>query len=116
MLGADKQRLKHIISYCDEIEGFILRFGDDYDVFIADRADFNAVTMCILQIGELSGGLSEEFREATKGEMPWGLVRGLRNLLAHNYGNADEATVWETAKSDIPFLKQFCEKCVSASE
>ena len=116
MLGADKQRLKHIISYCDEIDGFILRFGDDYDVFISDRAYFNAVTMCILQIGELSGGLSEEFREATKGEMPWGLVRGMRNLLAHNYGNADEATVWETAKNDIPLLKQFCEKCVSASE
>ena len=112
MRGADEQRLRHIIAYCDEIAGFIARFGDDYEVFVSDRAYFNAVTMCILQIGELAGGLSEEFREATRSEMPWGSVRGMRNLLAHNYGNADEATVWETAKNDIPFLKSFCEKNV----
>lgn len=32
----------------------------------------------------------------------------MRNVVAHEYGNIDTVTVWETADSDIQDLKQFC--------
>ena len=58
MLGADRQRLKHIISYCEEIDGFIARFGDDYETFITDRAYFNAVTRFALLRSLSKNGLN----------------------------------------------------------
>lgn len=63
MNRGDRQRLLHIQSYCRDIACFIERFGKDYDIFIQDKAYSSAVSMCILQIGELANGLSSEFRE-----------------------------------------------------
>lgn len=65
--------------------------------------------MCVLQIGELANGLSAEFREETKEQMPWGMIRGMRNWLAHAYAEMDESVIWETAVNDIPALLRFCE-------
>ncbi len=108
MNKTDYQRLIHIRTYCEDIESFINRFGKDYNVFITDRAYFNSVAMCILQIGELANGLSEEYRESTKQHMPWGMIRGMRNWLAHAYNEIDESVIWETATNDIPKLMDFC--------
>lgn len=116
MTGADKQRILHIRMYCREIEGFIARFGRDYATFATDRAYFNAVSMCILQIGELANGLSEEFRAETKKQMPWHVIRGMRNWLAHAYAEMDESMIWETATNDIPVLLRFCEEILKLNE
>ena len=110
MKQGDRQRLRHILVYCDDIAGFIKRFGNDYDVFANDRAYINAVSMCILQIGELANGLSEEYRSETKEEMPWRMIRGMRNLLAHAYAEMDEHVLWETVVNDIPMLSEFCKR------
>ena len=90
MNRGDWQRLLHIRTHCRDIRGFVERFGKDQDVFTSDRACFNAVSMAILQIGELANGLSESFREMTKERIPWGVIRGMRNWLAHAYGEMDE--------------------------
>lgn len=103
----------HIQNYCRDIAGFIQRFGKDYQLFIQDRAYFNAVSMCILQIGELANGLSVEFREETKEQMQWGLIRGMRNWLAHAYTEMDENVIWETATNSIPGLLHFCERVIA---
>jgi len=115
MSKSDWQRLLHIQTYCEDIEGFILRFGEDFDTFVQDRAYYNAVSMCILQIGELANGLSPEFREKTKDEMAWNAIRGMRNWMAHAYAEMDESMIWETATMDIPKLLAFCRKYCEAS-
>ena len=106
------QIICHIKNYCVDIAGYIERFGEDYNIFIGDSAYYNAVCMCVLQIGELSNKLSDEFREETKAEMPWGMVRGMRNMLAHVYEQAEESIIWETVKNDIPTLLHFCESII----
>ncbi len=116
MTRGDWQRLLHIQTYCNDIAKFIGRFGPDYNIFIQDRAYFSAVSMCILQIGELANGLSEEFREQTKAEMPWGMIRGMRNWLAHAYAQTDENVIWETATNDIPKLEKFCREQLAVIE
>ena len=70
----------------------------------------NAVAMCVLQIGELANRLSENFRDATEKEIPWKQVKGLRNVVAHEYGKIDEEVLWETVTEDIPALREFCDK------
>lgn len=112
MNKGDYQRLQHIQRYCKDIGEFIKRFGQNYSTFTQDRAYFNAVSMCILQIGELSNGLSVAFREETKAQMPWDMIRGMRNWLAHAYAEMDESVIWETALHDIPKLLAFCDGLV----
>ena len=112
MNSGDLQRLEHIQLYCEDIAQFIDRFGRDYATFINDRAYFSAVSMCVLQIGELANGLSEEFRVRTKSEIPWNKVRAMRNLLAHAYMTTDESVMWATVTKDIPALLEFCHKAL----
>ncbi|MBQ0026010.1 MAG: DUF86 domain-containing protein [Lachnospiraceae bacterium] len=104
----DRAILLRIKKYCEDIGIFIDRFGENYDVFTTDRAYFNAVSMCVFQIGELSGKLSEDYRDETSDQIPWQDIKGMRNIVAHDYGSIDEELLWETVIEDIPALRRFC--------
>jgi len=106
---SDLERIRHIKRYCQDIEGTIKRFGDSLELFSQDIDFYNSISISIMQIGELSGGLSDEFKDATRKQMPWGLMRGMRNHFAHSYAAMDKNDIWETATKDIPNLLCFCE-------
>lgn len=72
-------------------------------------------TMCLMQIGELTIKLSQEFKDGHT-EIPWRAIRGMRNVVAHEYGNIDEETVWETAEGGTQELKEFCLRFAEAQE
>lgn len=99
--------LEHIVKYCDQIDETVRRFGDSYDHFSKDEIYRNAVAMCILQIGELAGKLTDAFRDEHPGA-PWRQIKGMRNIIAHNYGTVDAETTWEILTDDIPALKTYC--------
>lgn len=103
----DRSILEHIVSYCSDIEDAVQRFGSSFDAFSSDRVYRNACAMCILQIGELGGHLSQEFRSSHP-QMPWNEIKGMRNVMAHAYGSLSVQTTWETIEQDIPALKNFC--------
>lgn len=105
--------IKHILDYCIEIEQTVARFGNAFENFSADKIYRNAVTMCILQIGELAGHLSPEFTMAHS-EIPWRSIKGMRNVAAHAYGSISISDVWETITVDIPVLKAYCIKILNA--
>ena len=108
-LSADMDILLHILRYCNNITALIERFGKDIDIFKRDLAYRDSVSMNILQIGELSGRLSEEYRRKTKEQLPWTAMKSMRNFFAHNYGNMDVNVIWATAINNIPEVKKFCE-------
>ena len=99
--------LRRIISYCNEILETIQRFGEDYSVFAQDSVYKNATALCVLQIGELTTHLTNDFKQAYTG-MPWVQIKALRNVVAHSYGKIDDESLWETITSDIPKLKDYC--------
>ena len=107
-LNRDVSVLEHIVSYCVQIEQTVERFGNDYSIFRNDPIYRNAAALCILQIGELVGQLSEEFR-SQHSSIPWRQIKAMRNIVAHNYGTVDPETTWEIISYDIPDLKRFCE-------
>ena len=110
MLSPDLQRIAHIRDYCVEIEKTISRYGASFDVFDQDADYQRSVSFCIMQIGELAGKLSAEFRSASADRIQWGPVKGMRNLVAHDYANVSQDIIWETVVTDIPVLKAFCEE------
>ena len=116
MLSPDLQRIKHIRDYCTEIEKTVTRYGRAFAIFDSDPDYQRSVSFSILQIGELSGGLSQEYRQATADRVQWGPIKGMRNLVAHNYGSMSREIIWETATTDIPALKRFCEEQVANTD
>ncbi len=104
----DRQRLTKIKEYCEDIQATVLRYGPSFDVFQADRDFQHSISFCILQIGELVGGLTEEYRNATKNHMQWHQIKGMRNIVAHDYGGINLEIVWDVATVNIPELNQFC--------
>jgi uncharacterized protein with HEPN domain len=99
--------LRHIISYCNDIQEAVQRFGEDYEVFKRDSVYKNATALCVLQIGELTTHLTDDFKQTYTG-IPWTQIKALRNLIAHNYGKIDDESLWETITNDIPKLKDYC--------
>lgn len=116
MLPPDLQRIAHIREYCLNIQGFQLRFGTTFEAFKSDLAYQQSVSFSILQIGELCGGLSEEYRKQTKAQIQWNAIRGLRNIVAHDYSSVKLDILWDTISSDIPALKQFCDQQLAEAE
>jgi uncharacterized protein with HEPN domain len=109
----DRNIIAHILEYCKQIDECFSRFGNSYEIFISDVIFRNAVSMAEFQIGELSGHLSEKFKEETKKEIPWKEIRGMRNIFAHNYLEMDIERIWEVATEDISVLRNFCENQLS---
>ena len=79
----------------------------DYETFVNDAIYRNAAALCILQIGELVGKLTEEFR-TTHAAVPWRKIKAMRNIVAHSYGSIDSEITWEIIQDDIPELKAYC--------
>lgn len=108
MGSTNRQLLLHMLDYADQIEEANKMFDASVETLSSNSVYRNAVAMCVLQIGELAGKLTEDFRDATNSEIPWRSVRGLRNVVAHTYGKVDSNSLWETITGDIPELKAFC--------
>lgn len=85
-----------------------VRLGKSLDAFLSSIDYQHSVAFCILQIGELVSGLSEEYRSATKGQIQWQSIKGARNIIVHDYGKIQLDKVWKIVTDDIPLLKDFC--------
>lgn len=107
LLDRNLSILEHMIAYCNQIEETVDRFGNEYALFASDAIYRNAAALCILQIGELVGKLTDEFRDAHPA-VPWRQIKAMRNIVAHSYGTVDPETTWEIITEDIPELKRYC--------
>lgn len=58
--------LDHIRHYCKDAQDTLERIGKEKAIFETDRDFRNSICMSLLQIGELTGHLPGDFREATK--------------------------------------------------
>lgn len=96
--------LKKMIGYCDDIATLMEKYHSDFQTYRTDISFQYACNMCIIQIGELVGRLSDNAIEEHS-EIPWYAIKAMRNLHAHDYENVDLEIVWNTLCEDIPDLK-----------
>ena len=78
--------------------------GMDDDSFSKDRKTQDAVVRNLEIIGEAAGRLPDPFREEHS-DIPWALVRGLRNRIVHAYFGVDLQLIWEVIRDDLPTLR-----------
>ena len=94
-----KFRIDDIIEAIDKIERYTR--GIDFDEWQQDEKTVDAVIRNIEVIGEASSHLPIEIQEQYK-DIPWSMMKGIRNVVAHEYFGIDLEIVWKTVKEDLP--------------
>lgn len=90
--------------YCDTIAELLERFDNSFELYVSDMAFQLSCNMCIIQLGELTARLSEDFK-AQYSDIPWRAIKSMRNIHAHDYDNIDFNLMWNTLTVDVPALK-----------
>ena len=77
--------------------------------FLANSEKQDAVIRRIEIIGEATVHLKETTRRVIP-ELPFRKMRGMRNIVAHDYGNGDLKIVWEVGIVHLPEICAALEK------
>ena len=77
--------------------------GMTYEEFVADRRTRDAVIRNLTTMGESVRWIPGPIREANP-EVPWTIMRGVRNVVVHEYFGVTLETLWKTASEDLPGL------------
>jgi uncharacterized protein with HEPN domain len=97
----DKQRIKHIIDAGKKI--LLATENYDEEKFLNDFIVSAAVCNFVMIIGEAASTISKGFKE-THTEFDWLLMKGMRNIIVHEYFGVDERKLWDTVMNDVPKL------------
>jgi uncharacterized protein with HEPN domain len=108
MKERDISVLKHMLKYANEIPLAKSCFGDNYNEFRDNALFRNTVAMSLLQIGELTTHLSEEFKETFSKKVNWRGLKSFRNICAHDYSRIDTEVVWHEINTFLPGFIEFC--------
>ena len=96
----DRLLLEDLRDHTQEALAFL--GSSSLESYLQDRA-LQLITERLLEVlGEAGGSLSEEAREQVP--FDWRAVRGLRNILAHQYGDIDHRLLYGIVKNRLPAL------------
>ena len=77
--------------------------GKDYESFSREKITRFAVERQLLVVGEVVKRLSDDFKES-KPKIQWQAMIGLRNIIAHEYGEILSERIWRIATENVPIL------------
>ncbi len=77
--------------------------GMTYDSFAADEKTIDAVVRNIIVIGEAARQVPEEI-QVRHPDVPWMEMRGIRNVVIHEYFGVSRDILWRTVQEDLPRL------------
>lgn len=94
-------RIGEILEAIDKIERYTE--GMDLDGFRADERTIDAVLHNLTVIGEAANHVPDEVQTRHPG-IPWKRMRGMRNVVVHEYFGVSLEIIWETVWNDLPPL------------
>ena len=103
MSAADRIRIQHMLDAAREAMAFAK--GRTADDLRTNRMLLLALVKEIEILGEAATQISEDFR-LSRPDIPWAMIRGMRNRLIHAYSDVNVALVWSTVVSDLPELER----------
>ena len=90
-----------MLQAANDIQQFIN--GISFAEFNDDKRTRYAVERQLLVIGEAANHVSEELQQQNE-IIPWKNIIGLRNIIAHDYGEILSERIWAVACNNIPDL------------
>jgi uncharacterized protein with HEPN domain len=100
-------RLRDILQAARLIASYLK--GTTEADFLANSEKQDAVMRRIEIIGEATAHLTETTRQAIP-DLPFRKMRGMRNIVAHDYANVDLKFVWEVGALHVPEICATLEK------
>lgn len=105
MSDHDVAALREIIRLCDVGARLVAR-GHDWYTGDAENVPGLAAESLIIKIGENAARLSPATTDSHP-EIPWTLIKRMRDRLAHHYEGTDYEAVWDTLVSDLPTISGY---------
>ena len=94
-------RLEDMLEAARKIDRYIK--GLAFEGFVEDEKTVDAVIRQLTILGEASAHVPEEIT-ALSPEIPWFSIRGMRNVMVHDYLSVNMRIVWKTVTKDLPDL------------
>lgn len=99
----DSVYLENMLMYLIKLEKYVSE--KSYEEYF-ENEDVQSHVIRLLEItGEASTKISKELKDRYS-DVIWQKLRGMRNILIHDYGNVQLNVVWNTAKTGITPLKE----------
>lgn len=116
----DARRAAEVVETIQESRNRIEAFGLTEESLLQTdtiemRSIADALLMCVLRVTEESGKLSEGAKDLHP-EIDWAGIAGMRNYLAHDYGNVDRRMVWAAISDEFDSLERACRQIIAESK
>ena len=103
----DRLRLHDILGAADLIRNFT--HEKTRENLAGDPLLLSAVLHQLYVIGEAAAHVSTEIKDRHPG-VPWKVIYGFRNYIAHEYFSLDVDIVWQTVAQDVPELRSWIDQ------
>lgn len=107
----DLFRLEHIIDCCDKIETLTKQL-EGFSDFSMRWIEQDAMIRNFEIIGEAAKNITDKTSQKYP-EIEWNKIKGMRNLIVHEYFGISLEAIWETAINNVPILKVQIQKIIS---
>ncbi len=112
-----KLRVEDILEAIDKVQRYTQ--GLDFERFAANSQVIEAVVFNFIVIGEAARHVPPAIISRYD-NMPWRIMRGMRNLVVHEYWGVNIRVLWETVQNDltplVPMLKKIVAEPDNAGE
>ena len=99
--GRDRACLWDILAAAREAQEHVA--GLTFEQYIVDLKARRAIERTLEIIGEATGKVSQAFRDAHP-EIDGHRIKGLRNIISHEYDKVRHDLLWAVVKTDVPVL------------
>ena len=97
-----QNRVRDVLAAIAEIREFTSELT--FEEFQDDRKMIRAVLYNLAIIGEAVRNISPDV-ETSHPEIPWDDVRGMRNIVIHEYFQVNLSIIWQTLQEDLVLLE-----------
>jgi uncharacterized protein with HEPN domain len=94
-------RISDILDAIEAIDEYTA--GMTFEEFCADRRTLDAVVRNLMVMGESVRWVPVQVQDGHR-DLPWRGMRGVRNVVVHEYFGVDPRILWETCRRDLPPL------------
>jgi uncharacterized protein with HEPN domain len=94
-------RIEDILDAIDKIDRYTK--GMSFNAFKSDEKTVDAVIRNITVIGEASRYIPADIQDRFR-DIPWDEMKGIRNVIVHEYFGMSHSILWQTTKHNFPPL------------
>ncbi len=108
-----RARVEDILESIANLQSFVE--GMSCEEFAADTKTVRAAAYEIMIIGEAAAHVPQQAR-CRSPQVPWDEMRGIRNIVVHEYFRVDVAILWQTITQNLPPLVPMLESLLAQAE